>query len=30
VQYNKKFLSDLDEENKEILIAKGGKGGRGN
>lgn len=30
VHYNKKFLIDIDEENKEILIAKGGKGGRGN
>ncbi|KAL4495012.1 hypothetical protein ABPG72_015712 [Tetrahymena utriculariae] len=30
IQYNKKFLTDLDEEGKEILIVKGGKGGRGN
>lgn len=30
INYNKKFLIDLDEEGKEIMIAKGGKGGRGN
>lgn len=30
IHYNKRFVIDLDEEGKEILIAKGGKGGRGN
>ena len=27
---NKKVLSDLDEDKKRIIIAKGGKGGKGN
>lgn len=30
IHYNKRFIIDLDEEGKEILIAKGGKSGRGN